>query len=298
MYVALQKYRVEGGELIKVPGSNHIDSVFVKDIGLRIYPVQNLLINFAVTLVAGNLRFDAQVRQRVGSIEGGKFFLDGFFRTLEGHRLALHQQLCSAEGLLFSELEGQGDGGIAAGTCADELVLVVAAGLQLLLRQTVTAVFAGKNSLRGFAGNIGTAERAGQLNGVAFFVNLGAEGAENAQLVFDALGVVFEHLRQALHEVYVAQLHQTVDNLYWLMAILDLGIKNIFTVRPGLLATTEGADEAGAGSIRIHGAAAFFALYSTTFVVFFKHRNISLPYLAFIIAQKKCQRPTRKGKFG
>lgn len=57
-------------------------------------------------------------------------------------------------------------------------------------------------------------------------------------------------------------------------------------------------DEAGAGSVGIHGAAAFFALYSTTFVVFFKHRNISLPYLAFIIAQKECQRPTRKGNFG
>ena len=160
MHVALQKYRVEGGKFIKIPGSNHIDSVFVKDIGLRIYPVQNLLINFAVTLVAGDLRFDAQVRQCIGSIEGGKFFFDGLFCTLEGHRLALHQQLCSAKGLLLSELEGQGDGGVAAGARANELVLVVAAGLQLLLRQTVTAVFAGKNSLRGFAGNIGTAERA------------------------------------------------------------------------------------------------------------------------------------------
>ena len=129
MYITLQKYGVKGGEFIKVPGSNHIDGVFVKDIGLRIYPVQNLLINFAVTLVAGDLRFDAQVRKCIGSIKGGKFFLDGLFRTLEGHRLALHQQLCSAEGLLLSELEGQGDGGVAAGACADELVLVVAAGL-------------------------------------------------------------------------------------------------------------------------------------------------------------------------
>ena len=59
MHVALQKYRVEGGELIKVPGSNHIDGVFIKDVGLRIYPVQNLLINFAVTLVGGDLRLDA-----------------------------------------------------------------------------------------------------------------------------------------------------------------------------------------------------------------------------------------------
>lgn len=142
------------------------------------------------------------------------------------------------------------------------------------------------------------AERAGQLDGVAFFVNLGAEGAENAQLIFDALGVVFEHLRQGLHEVYVSQLHQSVDNLYRLMAILDFAIKNIFAVRPRLLVAAEGADEAGAGSVGIHGAAAFFALYSTTFVVFFKHRNISLPYLAFIIAQKECQRPTRKGNFG
>ena len=244
------------------------------------------------------MRFDAQVCQRIGSIEGGKFFLNGLFRTLKGHRLALHQQLRSAEGLLLSELEGQGDGWVAAGACAYELVLVVAAGLQLLLRQTVTAVFAGKNSLRGFAGNIGTAERAVQLDGVAFFVNLGAEGAENAQLIFDALGVVFEHLRQGLHEVYVSQLHQSVDNLYRLMAILDFAIKNIFAVRPRLLVAAEGADEAGAGSVGIHGAAAFFALYSTTFVVFFKHRNISLPYLAFIIAQKECQRPTRKGNFG
>ena len=136
------------------------------------------------------MRFDAQVCQRIGSIEGGKFFLNGLFRTLKGHRLALHQQLRSAEGLLLSELEGQGDRGVAAGACADELVLVVAAGLQLLLRQTVTAVFAGKNSLRGFAGNIGTAERAGQLDGVAFFVSLGAEGAENTQLVFNALGII------------------------------------------------------------------------------------------------------------
>ena len=82
------------------------------------------------------------------------------------------------------------------------------------------------------------------------------------------------------------------------MAILDFAIKNIFAVWPRLLAAAEGADEAGAGSVGIHGAATFFALYSTTFVVFFKHRNISLPYLAFIIAQKECQRPTRKGKFG
>lgn len=90
------------------------------------------------------MRFDAQVCQRIGSIEGGKFFLNGLFCTLKGHRLALHQQLRSAEGLLLSELEGQGDGWVAAGACAYELVLVVAAGLQLLLRQTVTAVFAGK----------------------------------------------------------------------------------------------------------------------------------------------------------
>ena len=68
---------------------------------------KNLLINFAVTLVAGDLRFDAQVCQRIGSIEGGKFFLNGLFRTLKGHRLALHQQLRSAEGLLLSELEGR-----------------------------------------------------------------------------------------------------------------------------------------------------------------------------------------------
>ena len=162
----------------------------------------------------------------------------------------------------------------------------------------MTAVFAGKNSLRGFAGNIGTAERAGQLDGVAFFVSLGAEGAENAQLVFNALGIVFEHFGQRLHEVYVSQLYQTVDNFYRFMAVFDFAIKDFFAVRPRLLVAAEGADEAGAGSVGIHGAAAFFALYSTTFVVFFKHRNISLPYLAFIIAQKECQRPTRKGKFG
>ena len=57
-------------------------------------------------------------------------------------------------------------------------------------------------------------------------------------------------------------------------------------------------DEAGAGSAGIHGAAAFFALYSTTFVVFFEHRNNSLPYLGFIIAQKEELRPTRKRDFG
>ena len=151
----------------------------------------------------------------------------------------------------------------------------------------MTAVVAGKNSLRGFAGNIGAAERAGQLDGVAFFVSLGAEGAENAQLVFNALGIVFEHFGQRLHKVYVAQLYQTVDNFYRLMAVFDFGIKNIFAVRPRLLAAAEGADEAGAASVGIHGAATFFALYSTTFVVFFKHRNISLPYLTFIIAQKE-----------
>lgn len=230
------------------------------------------------------MRFDAQVRQRVGSIEGGKFFLDGLFRTLEGHRLAAHQQLCSAKGLLLSEFEGQGDRRIAAGARANELVLVVAAGLQLLLCQAVTAVVAGKDSLRGFTGNIGTAERAGQFDGVAFLVSLGAEGAENAQLIFNALGIVFEHFGQRLHKVYVSQLHQTVDNLYRFMTVFDFAIKNIFSVRPRLLAAAEGTDETGAGSIGIHGAAAFFALYSTTFVVFFKHRNISLPYLAFIIA--------------
>jgi hypothetical protein len=82
----------------------------------------------------------------------------------------------------------------------------------------------------------------------------------------------------------VAQLHQTIDNFYRLMAVFYFGIKDFFAVRPRLLVAAEGADEAGSGSVGIHGAATFFALYSTTFVVFFKHRNISLPYLAFIIA--------------
>lgn len=57
-------------------------------------------------------------------------------------------------------------------------------------------------------------------------------------------------------------------------------------------------DEAGAGSAGIHGAAAFVTLYSTVFIVFFKHREHSLPYLGFIIVQKAGLRPTRKSEFG
>ena len=57
-------------------------------------------------------------------------------------------------------------------------------------------------------------------------------------------------------------------------------------------------DEAGAGSAGIHGAAAFVTLYSTVFIVFFKHREHSLPYLGFIIVQKAGMRPTRKSEFG